>query len=90
MARATLLYTTLLAGNGALTLDMFNVRDSLGNLNVALHLQSLTPTGGSLKVGGTWGDGGGPPQEFPEPATAGLLGGGLLLLAWILRRRRVS
>jgi hypothetical protein len=84
----TALYTTLLAGNGALTLAMFNVRDSLGNLNVALHLQSLTPTGGSLKVGGTWEEGGGPPQEVPEPATTALLGSGLILLAWALRRRR--
>ena len=88
VASDTALYTTLLTGNGALTLDMFDVRDSLGNLNVALHLQNLTPTGGSLKVGGTWEGGGGPPQEVPEPATTALLGSGLILLAWALRRRR--
>jgi len=86
----TALYTTLLGGNGALTLDMFNVRDSLGNLNVALHLQNLTPTGGSLKVGGIWEGCAVPSQEAPEPATTALLGGGLVALAWILRRRRAA
>ena len=32
--------------------------------------------------------GGGPGQEVPEPATAALLGGGLMVLAWAWRRRR--
>ncbi len=31
--------------------------------------------------------GGGPGQEVPEPATAALLGGGLIVFAWALRRR---
>jgi hypothetical protein len=31
-----------------------------------------------------------PPQVVPEPATAALLGGGLIALAWILRRRKAS
>ncbi|RPI16937.1 MAG: PEP-CTERM sorting domain-containing protein [Acidobacteriales bacterium] len=34
--------------------------------------------------------GGGPPQEIPEPGTAALLGGGLIALAWVLRRRKAS
>ena len=29
-----------------------------------------------------------PPEEIPEPATTALMGGGLLALAWVLRRRR--
>jgi len=33
---------------------------------------------------------GGPPQEIPEPGTAALLGGGLIALAWFLRRRKAS
>jgi len=31
---------------------------------------------------------GGGPTEIPEPATTALMGGGLLALAWVLRRRR--
>ncbi|RPI07572.1 MAG: PEP-CTERM sorting domain-containing protein, partial [Acidobacteriales bacterium] len=34
--------------------------------------------------------GGGPPAEIPEPTSAALLGGGLLLLAWTLRRIRAA
>lgn len=34
--------------------------------------------------------GGVPPQETPEPATSALLGGGLIALAWALRRRKAS
>ena len=84
------LYTTLLTGSGPLTLDMFNVTDSQGNLNVALHLQDLA-TGDSIKVGGIWEGGGGPPEELnPEPGTAALLSGGLIALVWALRRRRAS
>jgi hypothetical protein len=84
------LYSTLLSGNAALTLGMFDVKDSLGNLNVVLHLQDLT-LGGSLKAGGLWDEGGGGPgQEIPEPATGALLGGGLLMLAWAMRRRKAS
>jgi hypothetical protein len=33
---------------------------------------------------------GGLPQEVPEPATAALLGGGLIALAWTLRRRKAA
>ena len=86
-------YTTLLTGTGGdLTLAMFDVTDSLGNLNVALHLQDLTSGAGedSLKVGGIWEGRGGPSEEVPEPATAALLGGGLVALAWAARRRRSS
>jgi len=35
------LYTTLLSGNGDLTLDMFDVEDSLNHLNIYMHLQEL-------------------------------------------------
>jgi hypothetical protein len=82
------LYTVKLIGSGDLALTMFDLKDSLGNLNVALQLQDLATTGESLKVGGIWGDEGGPPQEIPEPATTALLGGGLIALAWALRRRK--
>lgn len=84
------LYTTLLTGSGgSLTVGMFDVKDSLGKLNVALHLQELTQHIGcddSLKVGGVWEKGG----EVPEPATAALMGGGLIVLAWTVRRRKAS
>ena len=64
---------------------------------------TLTPTDcGAIGAAGNWmtDDGpesftiaslaGGGPQEIPEPATAALLGGGLLVFAWALRRRKVS
>jgi hypothetical protein len=35
-------------------------------------------------------EGGGPQEEVPEPATSALLGGGLIALAWTLRRRKAS
>lgn len=81
-------HTTLFKVDHDLTLDMFNLKDSGNRLNVALHLQDLTGTGGSLKVGGIWEEGGGGGQEIPEPATFALLGGGLLVFAWALRRRK--
>jgi len=86
------MYTTLLTGNGALPLtsDMFDVRDSLGNLNVLLQLQDPTSSGDSLKVGGVWAEGERAPMENPEPTTAALLGCGLIALAWVRRRRRSS
>ena len=60
-------YTTLLTGSGPLTLDMFKVTDSSGNLNVALHLQGLTLNGDSSKVGGIWEEVGGRyPQAVQE------------------------
>jgi hypothetical protein len=81
--------TTLSSVDGSLLLGMFDVRDSLNNVNVSVHIQNI-PGVGSLKVGGIWEGGGGPGQEIPEPATATLLGGGLLILAWALRRRKAS
>ncbi len=68
---------------------MFDFKDSGNRLNVSLHLQD--PTGGdSLKVGGVWEEGGGGGQEIPEPATAALLGGGLIVFALALRRHAAS
>jgi hypothetical protein len=87
-------YTMVLSGNGALTLDMFDVMDSWGRLNVALYEQDFTHyvnCADALAVGGIWEQGGGGGQEVvPEPATFTLLGGGLIAFAWALRRRKAA
>lgn len=83
-------YTAMLSsglGQPGLTLAMFDEVNSVGTLNVYVHLQDLAGTGNSLKIGGVW-DGGEPPSEIPEPATFALLGGGLIVLAWASRRRK--
>ncbi len=73
---------------------MFEVLDASGKLNVALHTQP--PTGDSLKVGGLWGDAeeedGGTSEgdPIPEPASAALLGSGMMVLVWALRRRKAA
>ncbi len=82
-------YTTQLLSNLGTSLvpGNFDVMDSLEQVSLALHIQDLTSTGDSIKVGGIW-EGGGPPEEVPEPATCALVGGGLILLAWVARRRK--
>jgi hypothetical protein len=89
-SNAAVYNTTLSSVDGDLALDMFNFKDSGNRLNVALHLQDLTGTGGSLKVGGIWEEGGGGGQEIPEPTTFALLGGGLIVFARAFRRRKAS
>lgn len=70
----------------------FNAFDSLGLVNVAVHLQELdctasgcVPGNGSIKVGGVLS---GPPSDdpIPEPATMAIVGGGLIGV-YFLRRK---
>ncbi len=94
----------VLTGNSNLSASAFNVLDSLGNVNVALHIQSIGPGGCSGNDDGTTDcvpgqtgqgslkiggiEGGRPTEEIPEPSTTVLLGGGLVALLWAYRRRK--
>ncbi len=103
-------YTTTLIGGGGvdLLLSDFMASDSLGNLQVALHIQDIGSAsggdcdgsgekapcvpgqegGGSLKIGGAFTLDEDVP-EVPEPSTMLLMGGALLGLA-ALRKKRNS
>ncbi len=71
-----------------------------GNVRVGLAAEIGCLPGAACDVAGQYGTSDGAesftvanvaaPQEIPEPATAALLGGGLLLFAWALRRRKAS
>lgn len=63
----------------------------LGTTGKTLSSVAVTAQQGHFGVGGIeWGGGGPPTEVVPEPATASLLGGGLILFAWALRRRKAS
>lgn len=103
-------YTTTLVGGGGVDLLLadFMTLDSLGNLQVALHIQDIGSASGgdcdgsgekdpcvpgkegdgSLKIGGTFTRDGEVP-DVPEPSTMLLMGGALLGLA-MLRKKRNS
>ncbi|HEU0120393.1 MAG TPA: hypothetical protein VFQ91_07705 [Bryobacteraceae bacterium] len=76
---------------GSVTAANFLALDSLGLVNVAVHLQEIDCTsqscvsgGGSIKVGGTYVPGGN--NDVPEPATY-LIAGGTLISMYLLRRK---
>lgn len=74
----------------------FLALDSLGNVNVAVHLQEIdcdangcAPGSGSIKVGGVYF--GPPPGDdpgVPEPSTVVLVAAGLGSLCWFRRQRK--
>jgi hypothetical protein len=61
--------------------------DCSGSDNGTTNCVPGTAGNGSLKIGGLLQQG--DPSEIPEPATIALLGGGLLLLGVLRRRRKV-
>jgi hypothetical protein len=78
------------------TASDFNALDSLGQVNVGIHLQqvdctssSCVPGTSSIKVGGMYVPYNPPGDDpnVPEPATMAIVGGGLMGVYWMRRRK---
>lgn len=82
-----LLLTFLLTGGNTFETVITSL-SQIGGLAIGMHVQSISPTGGSASFVNNTEGGNDPPPVVPEPATMLLLGTGLAGVAAAARRRR--